>query len=85
MASGMATIASDFPLYKTIVEEVGVGLNVNPLSATEIAEAVHSMNEDTSLWESFCRKGIEMARANFNWNTEKEKLYHIYESLLAKK
>jgi len=82
MATGMPTIASDFKLYKSIVEEVNCGLNVPPLDSSALAAAIKKLIEDKGLWQACSSNGMELAKAKYSWELEKQKLFDIYANLL---
>ena len=82
MAIGMPTIASNFELYKSVVEDKGCGLNVDPLDSNILATAIKTLIEDKDLWKSSSMSGIELARSTYNWEMEKQKLFDIYNNLL---
>ena len=82
MASGIPTIASDFELYKTIVEEVHCGLNVPPLDSNALALAIRKLVLEKDLWQTYSNNGIELARTKYGWGNERQKLFDIYQKLL---
>lgn len=84
MACGISIIASDFPLYKTIVEEKGCGRNVNPLSSVDLAKAIQSIIADDEGRKKAEEQGILLAKETYNWESEEDKLFKIYDKLCVK-
>jgi len=83
MAAGLPIIASNFPLWREIVEGNECGLTVNPLDPKEIAKAIEYLLLHP---EEACRMGNNGRRAveeKYNWENEGKKLLALYEKLLA--
>ena len=84
MSADLPVIASNFPLWKEIIEGNKCGICVNPLNPKEIAEAIDYLYEHK---EEAIRMGINGKKAiyqKYNWNIEVKKLLIVYEELLKK-
>lgn len=83
MAAGIPVISSDFPLWKSIVENSDCGICVDPLSPQRIAEAVNKILADKERAKQMGENGREAVMKIYNWNFEKETLIKFYKSLVA--
>jgi glycosyltransferase involved in cell wall biosynthesis len=81
MSAGLALIASNFPLWRQIVEECMCGLCVDPSSPQDIANALNILLADESLCRSKGKSGREAVTTKFNWLMESEKLLRLYETI----
>lgn len=84
MAAGVPVIASNFPLWKTIVEETDSGICVNPLDAKEIAKAIDFLINNSEVAERMGNNGKKLVNEKFNWRVEEEKLFKLYTDVLGK-
>jgi glycosyltransferase involved in cell wall biosynthesis len=83
MAAGLPIIASDFPLWRNLIEkEVGCGIVVDPTEPGEIADAIRWIASHGSEAEEMGRRGSEAVRTEFNWESEQEKLLRLYSEIL---
>lgn len=82
MSAGLPVIASDFPLWREIVNGVGCGLLVNPLDPKAIAEAIQYLLIHPEEAEEMGRHGQQAVQERYNWDTEKEKLLSLYRRLV---
>jgi glycosyltransferase involved in cell wall biosynthesis len=80
MASSIPVIASDFPLYREIVESSQCGTLINPTDTTQLSEAVVNLlqNKDTAL--KMGQSGRKSFLEKFCWEKEEHKLFQIYEN-----
>jgi glycosyltransferase involved in cell wall biosynthesis len=74
-------IASDFPLWKTIIEGNNCGICVNPFNPVMIADAINRLIHNPEEAESFGKNGRNLVRSRFNWELESEKLEKNYSKL----
>ncbi|EIT86924.1 group 1 glycosyl transferase [Fictibacillus macauensis ZFHKF-1] len=81
MAAGIPTIASDFPLWRTFVEEPSCGICVNPLDEEAIAKALLWIIEHPQQARQMGENGKRAVLAHYNWEKESEKLISLYETI----
>jgi glycosyltransferase involved in cell wall biosynthesis len=82
MAAGIPIVASNFPLWKNIIEENKCGICVNPLSPNEIARAINYIINHPREAELMGKNGRNLVIKKYNWNREYYKLYNLYKGLL---
>lgn len=83
MAAGTPVIASDFPLWRQIIEEAGCGLLVDPKNPRSIAAAIERMIGHPEEAAAMGRRGREAVLTRYNWEVEAEKLVALYRNLLV--
>ena len=83
MSAGLPVIASDFPLWRQIVQGAGCGLLVDPLSPESIAEAVDYIIENPDEAQAMGQRGRKSVEQQYNWDREAAKLIQLYHRLLA--
>lgn len=81
MEVGLPVIASDFPLWKKIIERNKCGICVNPLDPDEISNAINFMLDNPDKAEKMGQNGKEMIKASLNWANEEVKLLKFYEEI----
>ncbi|OES44940.1 glycosyltransferase family 4 protein [Domibacillus iocasae] len=82
MAAGIPVIASNFPLWKSIIEETDSGVCVDPLKPKEIGHAINFLMENPKEAERMGKNGRIAVETKFNWESESQKLIDVYENLL---
>jgi glycosyltransferase involved in cell wall biosynthesis len=83
MAAGMPVIASDFQLWKDIIEPTACGITVKPDSASEIANAITALYVDKKLAESMGQAGRKAISDKYSWEREGVVLVDAYNELTA--
>lgn len=81
MAAGVAVIASDFPLWREIIEGQQCGLCVDPTDPKAISTAIESLLNDRALALKMGQNGIRATQKEYSWQTESTKLLSLYQSL----
>ncbi len=83
MSARLPVIASNFPLWREIIEGNKCGLCVDPLNPEEIAAAITWIVEHPAEAEVMGKNGRKAVEERYNWNTEGEKLLALYRQVLA--
>jgi glycosyltransferase involved in cell wall biosynthesis len=83
MVAGLPVIASNFPLWKEIIEGNKCGICVDPLRPKEIAGAVEYLVEHPMEANNMGENGRKAVLANYNWEQEGAKLLDLYQRLTA--
>ena len=81
MSAGIPVIASNFPLWREIIEDNQCGLCVNPTNPEEIAGAIRYIVENPEHAQEMGRNGRRAVLEKFSWETEARRLISLYESL----
>ena len=74
MGAGVPVIASDFPLWRTIVEDADCGVLVDPLDPRDLATSIDAMYEDRGRAAEMGRNGSNAVLNRYNWHVEEIKL-----------
>ncbi len=82
MSAGVPVIASDFPLWRQIIDGAGCGLLVDPENPQAIADAVRWIVEHPAEAEEMGRRGREAVERTYNWNVEGARLVEAYQRIL---
>lgn len=85
MLVGLPVIASNFPLYREVVEPNRCGLLVDPSRPDEIAHAMEYLMEHPQEAREMGENGRRAVLEKFNWSNESEKLLQIYDAVLSDK
>ena len=85
MAAGIPVIASDFPLWRKIIEDAGCGLLVDPLDTRAIAAAIARLMMNAKEAEEMGQRGRKAVERHFNWANEEKTLLAFYASLLTER
>lgn len=83
MSAGIPVIASNFPLWKEIIEGHNCGLCVDPLDSRAIAEAIDYLVAHPAKAEEMGRNGQCAVHQTYNWAIEETKLLQFYRCLTA--
>ncbi len=82
MLVGLPVIASDFPLYRQIVEPNRCGILVDPSKPDQIARAMEYLIECPQEAREMGERGRKAVLEEYNWEKESERLLQIYGAVL---
>ncbi len=81
MASGLAVIVSNFPMWSDIVNNSKCGICVDPTNIDDIANAIKYLIENPALCAQMGKNGQIAVREKYSWQEEQSKLYRFYDIL----
>lgn len=81
MSAGIPVIASDFPLWRQIVEENHCGMCVDPLDPQAIAQAIDYLATHSEEAQKMGENGQRAITEYYNWTIEEKKLVNFYDNL----
>jgi glycosyltransferase involved in cell wall biosynthesis len=85
MGAGIPVIASDFKLWKEIIEGFNCGICINPLEPQKVAEAINYIFQDEERAKIMGQNGRKAVLERFNWHFEEVKLLNIYKNIISAK
>jgi glycosyltransferase involved in cell wall biosynthesis len=84
MQAGLPIICSDFPVWRTLVADHGVGLCVPPSDTNAIDAAIRWLREHPQRAAEMGKRGQQLVRERFNWETEASRLLALYAEILGR-
>lgn len=81
MAAGLPVVASDFPLWREILEDNKAGICVNPMRPEEIANAINHLAQNLDMARKMGSNGRRLVVEKYNWKHEERKLIDLYHAL----
>jgi glycosyltransferase involved in cell wall biosynthesis len=85
MAAGIPIICSNFPVWKSLIEENGVGICVDPENKQEIVSAIQWLVKYPEKAKEMGKRGQAAVRDRYNWDCEAKKLLSFYQELQQRK
>lgn len=85
MSAGLPVIASDFPLWRSIIEGNDCGICVDPLAPAAIAAAIDRLVDDPETARRMGENGRRAVEERYNWANEEKTLLSFYEKILYDK
>ena len=80
MAAGIPVIASNFPIYKDLVEGHNCGICVDPLDIDAICYAINKIRNNKEYADELRNNGHKAIIEKFNWENQAKKLIECYNS-----
>lgn len=81
MSSGLPVIASDFPLWRIIVDSADCGICVNPLDPKQISDAIKWILDNPEKAFIMGDAGKKAVEEIYNWEKEEKKMLDFYEDI----
>ncbi|HOK38138.1 MAG TPA: glycosyltransferase [Bacteroidales bacterium] len=82
MAAGLPVMASDFELWKSIIETENCGICVNQKDVNEINQKLNQIIFNTELLKKMGKNGRNAVINKYNWSLEEKKLISFYKNLI---
>lgn len=79
MSAGLPIIASDFPLWREIIEDGKCGICVDPRNARSIADAMVWIIQNPDEAEEMGQRGKALVSQRYNWDTQTPALLSVYQ------
>lgn len=81
MKFGLPIIASNFPVWRELIEQSRCGICVDPLDQSSIYDAITQLQNDEQLWRELSENGIKTVRQRYAWSSQERILLDLYERL----
>lgn len=81
MAAGLPVVASNFTLWKQIVEGSGCGICVDPTDANAVRQSCLYLLDNPAEAEEMGKAGHRAVISQYNWTVEEKKLLKLYSDL----
>jgi glycosyltransferase involved in cell wall biosynthesis len=82
MSAGVPVIASDFPLWREIIEGSRCGILVDPNDLLSISNAIDLLISNPQIVTEMGNNGRRAVREKYNWGNEEKSLYSFYKRVL---
>jgi glycosyltransferase involved in cell wall biosynthesis len=82
MSAGLPVVASDFPVWRKVVDGAQCGLLVDPMNPAAIAEALVWLLQHPEEAEAMGRRAQKAVLESYSWEREAAVLAGIYRELL---
>lgn len=83
MSAGLPLVASNFPVWKSLIDQFGCGIAVDPDDPKAIAAAINYMFRNPEEAEAMGRRGRAAILGGYNWSVDSGILVGMYDDLAA--
>lgn len=81
MSAGIPVICSNFPLWRSVIEEGDCGICVDPASPSELAGSINILAQDLAARTRMSGNGRQLIAERFTWEREGLSLLQLYARL----
>ncbi|WP_278405679.1 glycosyltransferase family 4 protein [Pseudoalteromonas ruthenica] len=81
MSAGLPVIASNFPLWRNVVEKHECGICVDPTDPQQIADAMQFLVDNPEKAKQMGKNGVAAVESKYSWQPEFAKLKAFYEKV----
>lgn len=81
LSAGIPVIATDFDVWKEVIDKHHCGICVNPHDTKAISEAIQYLMTHPEEARAMGNRGQEAVRKEYSWKTQGEILLQVYKSL----
>jgi glycosyltransferase involved in cell wall biosynthesis len=83
MGAGLPVIASDFPAWRTLVQETDCGVLADPHDTSDIARALRLVLTDPVRSRTLAEKGRAAAMSHFGWDSQYPATERLYARIMG--
>lgn len=83
MSAGLPLVASNFPVWKQLIDQLQCGIAVDPDDPQAIAAAIEYLFRNPSEAEAMGRRGRDAILGGYNWSVDSATLIALYDDLSA--
>jgi glycosyltransferase involved in cell wall biosynthesis len=83
MAAGIPVVASNFPLWKKIIEKHNCGICVDPNDIEAISQAIQNLINHPDDAVQMGANGRQAVEENYTWPSEEKKLILLYKQIIG--
>jgi glycosyltransferase involved in cell wall biosynthesis len=84
MSAGLPLVASNFPVWKALLERFECGIAVDPNDPAAVAKAIAFLLSNPEEAEAMGRRGQRAVLEGYNWGVDERELGRMYERLLSR-
>lgn len=84
MAAGLPILASDFPVWRALIEDAGLGICVPVEDDAAVVAAAQALHADIARRGTMGRRGREAARTRYRWSSQEAELLGLYARCLPR-
>ncbi|MDJ0751168.1 MAG: glycosyltransferase [Woeseiaceae bacterium] len=82
MALGIPVVASDFPLYRSIIDRHTCGICVDAEDVRDVAGAIRRLCQSSEMRSKYGENGLRAVHTHYSWDEEASKLLTYYRERL---
>ncbi len=83
MSAGIPVVASDFPLWRTLVIDNGCGIVVDPMNVEAIATGIQNLLDHPKDAEGMGKLGKQAVEEKYSWESQAENLINFYKRIVG--
>jgi glycosyltransferase involved in cell wall biosynthesis len=83
MSAGLPVVASDFPMWRGIVDRHACGVVVDPANPVAIAAAIEALLDDPVRAQAMGEAGLAAVRSTYRWPVAERELLALYDRLVG--
>ncbi len=82
MAAGLPVVASDFPAWKNLIQDQGLGLCVDAEDPESVAQALDWLYGHPEQARAMGQKGQKLVAEKYNWQSQGRRLLEFYQQIV---
>jgi len=83
MSAGIPVLASDFPIWREIIDTAKCGVYADPLNPNDIAKQIEYLLSNPGVSMEMGENGLKAFHETYNWTAEEQKLIAFYQRICA--